>query len=466
MKFWQKSFFCVIALFLLGFDVAGYLLAGRSYALNEEYAVASAQKERQVIEKSLYDSISLSEKNFTELNPANLTQIIAPYADFYVSQGTYFILYQNDTQFFCNLPEKYDEDRFSINGEQLLQFKEIDGNLYCFIVSYLSSPYDALQYVYVKDMRPLTLFKAEIIRMFMIISVSVTLALAVIMLFLLIGLTRPLERLNTAAAEISKGNYGKRAVVASRDEVGDFARSFNLMADNIEVHIAELSRMTESKQTFIDNLAHEIRTPVTAILGYGELLKYANCSEAEKETAINHIIAQGKRIQNMAGKLMDLAYMSKENIEMLPIKLQDVFTDVKDALASSLLEGDITLRDESQPADIVGDAELIRSLFINLLDNAIKASTPGSIIEILTGRDGGGNVYAEIADHGKGMEHLEMDKVTEPFYRVDKSRSRNRGGAGLGLALCARICEIHGASLNITSEAGIGTTVRILFTTP
>jgi signal transduction histidine kinase len=222
--------------------------------------------------------------------------------------------------------------------------------------------------------------------------------------------------------------------------------------------------MTENKQRFIDNLAHETRTPITAILGYGELLKYANCSEAEKETAINHIISQSKRIQNMVYKLMDLAYMGRENIEMRPVVLTNLLRDVEAALNSRIQEKHINMHMMVQPITISGDTELIESLLINLLDNAVKASNEGGIIEIRTHPEAGG-ASIEIIDYGKGMDKGEIAKVIEPFYRVDKSRSRSQGGAGLGLALCARICEIHHASLYISSEIGKGTTVKISFTT-
>jgi signal transduction histidine kinase len=465
MKFWQRAFFCIIAVFLLGFDVMGYILAERSYRLNKDYALASSETEQQVIKNSLIESISMNEKNFSELNSANLAMTISPYANYYQRQGIYFQLYQDDELMFSNLPVYYKEESFSIlKGEQLIEIKEIENSLYCFIASYLDDPYTNLQYVYIKDMHSLSDFKIQIIKSFTTISIIVSLILAVIMLILLIGLTKPFRRLNTVAAEISNGHYDRRVAIKNRDEVGDFAESFNLMADHIEEHIAALSRMTESKQYFIDNFAHEIRTPITAIIGYGELLKYAKCKDEENKIAIDHIISQGKRILNMSHKLLDLAYMGDESIELHPIKLEDMLTNVKTALNPLLQAKDINLCMSLMPLTIDGDEDLIMSLFTNLIDNAANASEKGNTIDIHVYRETEG-VSIDISDHGKGIEKSEIAMITEPFYRVDKSRSRNGGGAGLGLALCARICEIHNASLNIFSEVGKGTTVKILFTT-
>lgn len=463
MKFWQKAFFCIIAVFLIGFDVMGYTLAKSSYELNKDYAIVYAQKEHEVIKNSLFKSISLSLNNFKELNKENLAITITPYVEFYKEQGIFFQLYQNDILIYNNVPANFD-DSFVSPKVNNVEIKEIDEKLYCFIASDSNDQSMDLKYVYVKDMQSLLHYKEQIIKTFTTISTIVSSVLAVIMLVLLIGLTKPLRRLNAVATEISKGHYNKRVDVKSRDEIGDFAKSFNLMADHIEEHIAALSNMTDSKQNFIDNFAHEIRTPTTAIIGYGELLKYANCAEEEKEIAVNHIISQGKRIQNISLKLLDLAYMENENIEIVPLNLEKIIIDVKNSLIPILQSKNIDIIVKSQPLIINGDVELIKSLLINLLENAINASSPESTIEINMREYENGSLV-EIVDHGKGMESSEISKIAEPFYRVDKSRSRNGGGAGLGMSLCVRICEIHNAELDISSETGKGTKIKLLFTT-
>jgi Signal transduction histidine kinase len=464
MKFWQKAFICIIVFFLLGFDVMGYILAERSYMLNKDYALASAETEQQVIKNSFIESLSLNEQNFTKFNTTNLSMIMSPYAMYYQSQGIYFQLYKNDELVYNNLPAYHKNNFYVPKGEQFIEIKKIDHNLFCFITSNLDDPYENLQYVYIKDMQSLSNFKNQIIKSFITISIIASSIVAVIMLILLVGLTRPLHRLNAVAAEISNGHYDKRVEIKNHDEVGDFAKSFNLMADHIEEHIEALSQMMEGKQYFIDNIAHEIRTPITAIIGYSELLKYANCKDEEKEIAINHIIDQSKRILNMSHKLLDLAYLGNESIEMHPIGLEKLLLHIEAALKPFLQAKDIKICMKLLPLTIDGDADLLESLFLNLIENAVNASEIGSTIDLCVSREDEG-VTIIISDHGKGIDKAEITMVTEPFYRVDKSRSRNGGGAGLGLALCTRICEIHNASLDIFSEVGKGTTVKILFTT-
>lgn len=114
---------------------------------------------------------------------------------------------------------------------------------------------------------------------------------------------------------------------------------------------------------------------------------------------------------------------------------------------------------------IFGDSQLLGSVFINLIDNARKASLEGSVIE-LHGISLPGSYLIRVRDHGKGIPKEEISRITEAFYMVDKSRARKEGGAGLGLALCGKIIELHQAGWQIESEPGEGTTISVLFGVP
>jgi signal transduction histidine kinase len=331
-------------------------------------------------------------------------------------------------------------------------------------MSHLDAPHGNILYVYIKDEQALLDFKNGMAEVFAAVGAVTGLVLSAVTLLLLIGLTRPFRRLNAAVEEIGAGNYGKHVPINSRDEIGDFARGFNLMADRVGEHVSELSRMTESRQRFIDNLAHEIRTPVTVIVGYGELLKYCNCDKSEKATAVDQILGAGRRIQNISLKLLDLAYMENTHIQMSALPLAEILASALTALDFRIKEKGIDISARIDPAEVVGDADLLESLFVNLLDNAIEASGTGDAVGICVMRTSAG-ASVEISNNGAGMTAQELAKITEPFYRVDKSRSGGGSHAGLGLTLCAKICELHNAVFDIESEPGAGTTAKILFTT-
>jgi signal transduction histidine kinase len=444
----------------------GYILSERAYAMSRDYAATSAEAEHEVIRKSLFESVRLSEGVFAEIKPDNLAVTVRPYADFYAGQGVYFNIYLDGVPAYGNAPFEADADGYDIpQGTRVTEMKSVDGGLYCFVASRLDAPHESILYVYIKDEQALLDFKNGMAEVFAAVGAVTGLVLSAVTLLLLIGLTRPLRRLNAAVEEIGAGNYDRRVPINSRDEIGDFARGFNLMADRVREHVSELSRMSESRQRFIDNLAHEIRTPVTAIVGYGELLKYANCDESEKETAIGHIVGAGRRIQNISLKLLDLAYMENTHIRMSALPLAEIFANALAALDLRVKEKGIDIRARIDPVEVVGDGDLLESLFVNLLDNAIEASVVGGAVDIRVTRTSGG-VSVEIADNGAGMAAQELKRITEPFYRADKSRSGGGSHAGLGLTLCAKICQLHGAVFDIESKPGKGTTAKILFTTP
>jgi signal transduction histidine kinase len=171
---------------------------------------------------------------------------------------------------------------------------------------------------------------------------AVSICLSIPLVIILLGLTRPIRALNKAAIEIAGGNYQKRAVIKSHDEIGEFSAIFNDMADHIETHIEELSRITEEKQRFIDNLSHEMRTPIAAILGYAELLRAADIGEEDRLTATDYIISQSLRLQNLSAKLLQLSSMKNDVIKMEPVYISGIIERVQNTLRDLCEEKNIT----------------------------------------------------------------------------------------------------------------------------
>jgi signal transduction histidine kinase len=460
MKFWQKTFFLVLLLFLIAFDALGYMLLERGFSLNREYAAQTARIEEKIIERSVYERITQLSALYTELNPANLKNAIAPYENYYAGQGAYLALYQNEIEVSNNNPVFSPSVMYGSEA----RIQETEGYLFCVVGNELPAPLESLRLVYMKDASSLSRLKNDMIRGFILISVMISLILSGALLFLLVRLTRPFRELNAAALSIAQGDYGDRAPARGNDEVGQFARSFNLMASKVQEHIDTLSRMSENKERFIHDLAHEIRTPITAISGYAELLKIGNITAEERAKSIDYIIGQSRRMKNMADKLSDLSQMSRGNIEKKPLDIASLVANAAATCQARLAEKHIALREDINDVNITGDGELIESLLQNLIENAAKYSEDGGRIDIQVYSENG-EALIVVADRGKGMAESEIPKVTEPFYRVDKSRSRAEGGVGLGLALCARICEIHNARLEIKTRPGVGTKIISRFTT-
>ena len=239
------------------------------------------------------------------------------------------------------------------------------------------------------------------------------------------------------------------------------ARSQRRRISELEKTIETLETVAARREEFIGSFAHELKTPLTAIIGYADMLRSKDMSPKTRFTAAGYIFSEGKRLEALSLKLMDIIVAGKQELEMKRYEVGYFIRAIAAVTVPSLSSEGITLDMRWEPGFIVVEPDLFKTLMINLVDNARKASKKNSTIE-LYGKveDGGYALY--VRDHGRGIPKEELSKITEPFYMIDKSRSRAQNGAGLGLALCQRIAELHSTRLEYESEVGEGTTVRIL----
>ena len=214
------------------------------------------------------------------------------------------------------------------------------------------------------------------------------------------------------------------------------------------------------QENFMGAFAHELKTPMTAIIGFADLLRQGNLDENTRMTAANYIFTEGRRLEKLSFKLLDLIVLKKDSIVMKRVWLNRYLDEIERALSPSLRDKGIRLVCRAEQAKAVLEPDLVKSVLYNLIDNASKAMDSGGIIGVkATAIPGGCQFY--VADNGRGMEEKELARITEAFYRVDKSRSRAQGGAGLGLALCKQIVELHNGSIHFDSKPGAGTQVTV-----
>ena len=276
-------------------------------------------------------------------------------------------------------------------------------------------------------------------------------------------LTNPLVKLSNVSKDIAKGEYNIRAVESKKnDEIGVLEHNFNLMIDVIENNIEELKYLNESKQRFIDSLNHEIKTPITSIIGYSELLLKNNVSEEIKIKALKYINSEAKRLETLNSTLLKLTLMREENRKLGKVELKEAINNVKNILIYKMERKNIKLNIKIENIDLVQDKELLEVLLTNIIDNSIKASNVGSWIDV-EGYYGNNEYILKIKDKGIGIPQEDLDKVLEPFYMVDKARTRKNNGIGLGLSICSEICNMYNISLDIKSKLNVGTEVILIF---
>ena len=228
----------------------------------------------------------------------------------------------------------------------------------------------------------------------------------------------------------------------------------------LEQSISNLEDVANRREEFIASFAHELKTPLTAIIGYADMLRSKEMTPKTRFTAAGYIFSEGKRLEALSLKLMDIIVAGKQGFELKQYEIGYFIRSIAAVTVPSLSNDGITLDMRWEPGEIKVEPDLFKTLMINLVDNARKASKKNDTIELF-GKSENGGYALYVRDHGRGMKKEELSKITEPFYMIDKSRSRAQNGAGLGLALCQRIAELHNTALEYDSEVGKGTTVRI-----
>lgn len=279
----------------------------------------------------------------------------------------------------------------------------------------------------------------------------------ILIIFLVRYATQPLKRLSSTAKIIAAGEYSERSTVHTKDEIGELAKDFNAMAEAVQSHFEQQEEIMQRQQLFIGGVTHEFKTPLTSLIGHSETLLYTSMPEETVKSSLVHIHEQCKWLERLTQKLLRLITLQEE-IEIRDESVKALLDAVKKSTAETLQKREIMLQTACDTDTLPMDFDLMQSLLINLVDNAAKASAAGQTVELRAyGRT------LEVADHGIGIPEEELARITEPFYRVDKSRSKKMGGSGLGLALVKRIADAHGAEIKIQSKLGEGTSIKVVF---
>ncbi len=190
------------------------------------------------------------------------------------------------------------------------------------------------------------------------------------------------------------------------------------------------------------------------------MLRSKDMAPKPRFTAAGYIFSEGKRLESLSLKLMDIIVAGKQDLDKKRFDAAYWLREVAAVTVPSVTDDGMKLEVYWENGEIEIEPDLFKTLLINLIDNARKASHKGQTIELFgKNEDGGYSFY--VRDYGRGMKKEELNKITEPFYMIDKSRSRSQNGAGLGLALCQKIAELHGTALEYISKEEQGTTVRI-----
>ena len=293
---------------------------------------------------------------------------------------------------------------------------------------------------------------------FALVSVLAVALGAVAVVLSVKGSLRPVASLARTAREIADGAYEKRAAVRTKDEIGLLAADFNRMADAVETKIAELEERNERQRLFIGGVTHEFKTPLTGLLLHAGLLRRAYLSDEERDASLAHIETQTAWLERLVQTLLKLQ-TTDEAVERQTVRVPELLERVQEGVAPKLEASGASLTVSCDAETMTLCPDLMQSLLLNLLTNAIHSYDADAAEKpiALTVR---GKTFS-VSDHGRGIPKEAQARIFEPFFTVDKSRSKRQGGSGLGLALVKTIADAHGASIAIDSEPGRGTTVSV-----
>jgi signal transduction histidine kinase len=271
-------------------------------------------------------------------------------------------------------------------------------------------------------------------------------------------LSLPLVELTKVTRKIAKGDYEARVSLSSNDEIGSLGQAVNDLA-------IDLKRYKDSRSEFFANISHELRTPMTYLEGYSNVLKNRLYqSEEEKDQYLTIFHQEAVRLKYMINDLFELSKMEEGKYA-----LRREWVDLVEMIEHVTLKTRIKAEEKGLQFDlnfsedvplIFADGHRMEQVLLNLVDNAIRYTERG-VISISLSHSSEDSVSIYIKDSGIGIPEKELPYIFERFYRVEKSRAREYGGTGLGLAIVKKLTEIHGGEINVSSKAGEGTTFMI-----
>lgn len=470
MTFSRKIFLYSVILFLVLFSGGGIALIEKINSDNLQTAIESAMYKHSNT-KSIIDlnndnllgvdvNNNISLKNWMEvtINGYAMNDIEPYYIEVYSN---------NNEEIMSNLNVKITKDRKEITNakkdKKSFIIRKVNNEKYIFVSSKIVLKNKEFKLITSNSIQGVYDKRIGNYNFFIIIDFIVFIVLAIGMSIISKNLTDPLVKLSNVSKDIAQGDYSKRAPQTnSTTEISILENNFNIMIDVIEENIEELKSLNESKQRFIDSLNHEIKTPITSIIGYSDLLLKSKVNEEMKIKALSYINSEGKRLESLNSTLLKLILIRERKIDMISTSINELVVNVIETMNYKLKQKSMSVEINLEKTLLNVDKQLIIVLLSNLIDNGIKASDENSKIYI-SGERHKENYILKIKDEGMGIPEEDLNKILEPFYMVDKARTRKNNGIGLGLAICSEICKVHNISINIESQLNIGTEVILTF---
>ena len=462
MKFFWKLYFSLMILLCSCFSIGSYILIQGSFDNSLKREMNTAYQENSIILSTLKNYTNWYEEDIEDIS--RIQELLAAVTVQSFDRNIMFclrdtkgdVVFQNDhfnhsSTLIKNLK----------NNQKKSILKKSSSKYYVYTIEpvsigsnqfYIENKYDVTSLFQTRNSQIQTYLK----------STAVLLCLGIVLVYVISSwLMKPIKRLSEGLKAVTQDNVYSQLEVTGDDEIADVMIDFNGMSIHLSQTLDELNETIEKQKIFIGDFSHELKTPLTSIIGYGDLIRSKKLSEEELILYSNAIVEEGKRLENVSMKLMNLTVLKQNTCTMSPIPATLFFDRIQQGIQLLLDQHHITLTMDITPSTIYIDSDLMKTVFYNLIDNSRKAIVSNGHIEI-KGFIEDKNYHITLTDNGCGIPKEEIDKLTQAFYIVDKSRSRKNGGAGLGLSIVDTIIKAHHATMYINSVVNQGTTIEII----
>lgn len=465
MKIKWKFFLSTVSIFAILFTLGSYLM------INTSFETSYNQFLERVMQQNYMNRIVLSTYyNYSRDNLKTTEEILQLSAKELSGQQKeetekFRILGAEGQTIYSNV-QSWNNNEFYKNaksGKIVWQLFKIDDGYFIQTVNelgienkeyYMESYYDCSSVFGQRD---------EQIKIYQEISFILLFVNMIISLAVAREITKPLNIIVKTVDKIADGDIAVRIPVKKyeSDEIDILSKRFNQMADSIQSNMEELENAVKREEEFVGNFAHEIKTPMTSIIGYADFLRSNDLTPEMEFQCANYIYQEGKRLEKLSLRMLDIIVLKKQEIQYENISSKQFFKDIEKSMEPVFRRENIKYQMNIQETKLWVEPVLVKTVIINILDNARKALEDKRKI-FIKGWIKDDKYYIEIEDTGKGIPKSQIKNIADAFYMVDKSRSREQGGAGLGLTISSRIVKLHGGKIEFESEPGTGTKVTII----
>lgn len=458
MKFSWKIFFITFLIIITSFGVGGFLLINTVFTNTLNNRIDSAKKNNNYITTALSVYADNNQPTYGNLEYLRVSAIgfakqIAGNSDSKIKIGSINELsFSAENEFAHGMSVNSRKSRIVTENKKyyiqtISKIQLVTASCYIETVDDITSVYSD------RDMY---------CTIYQFILIGVALFASILLVIFSKLLTRPLVKLKDASKEVAEGNFNMRVKeshgITSSTEITELSQSFNTMADYVEDYIEQLKLATQNRDNFIADFTHELKTPLTSVIGYADMLRSYEMEPEQRRECADLIYKEGSRLEALSLNLLNLIVLKNDEIKAVNIRTDIIADDIKKSVLFILKKYGVKLKLNVEKAEVNAEPSLLKTLLYNLIDNACKASESGKPVT-LTGYVDSDRYRFCVTDSGCGIAEDDLAKITEPFYMVDKSRSRSMGGAGLGLSICNEIAKLHGSTLEIVSEVGKGTDI-------